>query len=151
MILSAYFADGGTPKTGLSPVIDVYDLDATAHVVAAAAMIEVGGGFYSYTFAAYDPEIHYSFICDGGAALFGAQRYSIGSIDPDPMFTSNVEGAVTVQEALAVILAFAAGKATGGGTASVKYRNQADTVNRLTQTVDASGNRSATALDTSDL
>jgi hypothetical protein len=151
MILSAYFAEAGTPKIGLNPTINIYNLDTSALVVAAAAMVGVGDGFYTYTFAAHNPEIHYSFICDAGVALTGAQRYSIGSIDPDPMFTSNVEGSITVQEALAVLLAYTLNKRTGGGTKTLKYRNALDTVNRITQTVNSKGEVTAVTLDTSDL
>ena len=151
MILSAYFADAGTPKTGLSPTITVYNLDTSIRVINADAMIEVGDGFYSYNYAGRNNKIHYSFICDGGAGLSGAQRYGVGAIDPDPMFTSNVEGTITVQEALAVLLAYTLNKRAGGGTTTLKYRNNADTVNRITQTVNNKGEVSAVTLDTSDL
>lgn len=151
MILSAFFAEAGTPKTGLNPTIKVYNLDTTVLTINGDPMVEVGDGFYSYDFVGRDNEIHYAFICDGGAGLTGAQRYSIGDIDPDDMFTSNVEGLITVQEALAVLLAYTLNKRSGGGTVTLKYRNNADTVDRITQTVNENGEVTATTLDTSDL
>lgn len=52
-----------------------------------------------------------------------------------------VEGAITEKQALQAILAFVAGKASGGGTAALVFRDQADSKDRLTMTVDANGNR----------
>jgi len=60
---------------------------------------------------------------------------------------SIVEGAITSPQALQVSLAILSGKASGGDTASQMYRDQADTKNRVSMTVDADGNRSATSLD----
>ncbi|MBA7515513.1 hypothetical protein ES705_07555 [subsurface metagenome] len=40
MILIAFFTDCGSPKTGLSPTIDVWEDDGT-HTVNAQAMTEV--------------------------------------------------------------------------------------------------------------
>jgi uncharacterized protein (DUF1786 family) len=45
------------------------------------------------------------------------------------------------------MLAALAGKASGGGTVTVKFRDHADAKDRITATVDASGNRSAVTLD----
>ena len=52
-----------------------------------------------------------------------------------------VEGTITVKQALQATIAFAAGLASGGGTATLKFRDQADTKDRITMTVDANGNR----------
>lgn len=82
MIVSAYFADRGTPKTGLSPVIYVRDLSDGSLVVNGAAMTEVGGGFYKYEFAAYEATGTYGIACDGGAALIGGERYAVGAKGP---------------------------------------------------------------------
>jgi hypothetical protein len=61
--------------------------------------------------------------------------------------TGAVEGTITLKQALSVILAACAGKADGGGTATIHFRNQADNKNRVTATVDADGNRTAITLD----
>lgn len=58
-----------------------------------------------------------------------------------------VEGTITVQQALMLVDAVLAGKASGGATTTMRYRNPADTKNRVTATVDADGNRSAVTLD----
>jgi hypothetical protein len=57
------------------------------------------------------------------------------------------EGTLDLQEMLRIILAAMAGKATGGGTTSIAFRDQADAKNRIAMTVDASGNRSAVTVD----
>ena len=57
--------------------------------------------------------------------------------------TGIVEGTLTVQHALRLMLAALTGKATGGGTATITFRDTGDTTDRLVMTVDANGNRSA--------
>jgi hypothetical protein len=57
-----------------------------------------------------------------------------------------VEGTVTLKHALQAIMSFVAGKADGGGTATITFRDQADTKDRITMTVDSSGNRTAVVL-----
>jgi len=48
---------------------------------------------------------------------------------------------------LRIILAAVAGKASGGGTATIKFRDQADTKDRITATVDVDGNRTLVVVD----
>lgn len=57
-----------------------------------------------------------------------------------------VDGSIDELEALKVILAALAGKASGGGTTTLTFRNVADDANVLIMTVDSSGNRSAVTL-----
>ena len=79
MNITAYFAQLGTPKTGLSPTINIRDISDGSLTVSAAAMTEVGDGFYMYAFTAYDPTKDYSIRCDGGATLIDADRYVIAA------------------------------------------------------------------------
>lgn len=60
-----------------------------------------------------------------------------------------VEGSIDEIEALRLVLAALVGKATGGGTATVTFRDTGDTTDRIILTVDSSGNRSAVTLDAS--
>jgi hypothetical protein len=69
------------------------------------------------------------------------------SITVNDIFTGTIEGSINLQEALMLMLAFVAGEATGGGTATISFRNQADTLNRITYTVDEDGNRTAVTLN----
>lgn len=155
MILTGYLTEYGSPKDGLPATVTVVDLDTMTKVVDGDAAINIPAlmsGVYYYDFVGRNNEHHYVFRFDGGAGLPAPERYDAPkAIDPDDLFTSNVEGTITVQEALAVLLAFAAGKVTGAGTTTISYQNQAKTVDRLKQYVDKKGNRSDTDIDTSDL
>ena len=53
-----------------------------------------------------------------------------------------MEGTYTLRQILKVVGA-AFSKVTGGGTATITFRDMNDTANRITMTVDADGNRSA--------
>ena len=74
MNIIAYFSSNGSPVTGLSPQIDVWEIDST-HTINAQAMTEVAGGFYMYDFSTYDEDKDYCIRADGGATLSGAERY----------------------------------------------------------------------------
>ena len=60
-----------------------------------------------------------------------------------------VEGALTVNDALRIILAASAGKLSGAATTTITIRDTGDTIDRIVATVDADGNRTAVTLDTS--
>ena len=74
MNIIAFFTDAGTPKTGLSPTIDVWTLDGT-QIITAQAMTETAGGFYYYNFTTYDEDENYCIRADGTSSLSGADRY----------------------------------------------------------------------------
>lgn len=80
-IINSFFTENGTPKTGLTPTIDIWDTDGN-HVVSAGSMVELDGGFYTYSFATYDSTKNYVVRSDGGASLPVSERYQIGNIDP---------------------------------------------------------------------
>lgn len=60
-----------------------------------------------------------------------------------------VEGTLTLLQVLRVLLAEAAGITTGSRTATLCFRDQADTKNRITGTMDTTGNRTSVTLDAS--
>ena len=64
--------------------------------------------------------------------------------------SETIEGTYTLKDAIRIILAFAAGKVSGGGTASIKFRSTGDDVDRIQATVDSSGNRTAVTLNPND-
>ena len=74
MNIIAFFSEDGTPKTGLSPVLDVWKLDST-QVVTSQPMTEVAGGFYSYDFTGYDEDEDYCIRADGTNVLTDSDRY----------------------------------------------------------------------------
>ncbi len=57
-----------------------------------------------------------------------------------------VEGAYTMRQALRILLSVLAGKASGGGTAVVTFRDVNDSANRVVATVTADGNRTNVVL-----
>lgn len=59
------------------------------------------------------------------------------------------DGANDLQEMLRLITAACVGKSSGGGSSTIKFRNTADTKDRITATVDAVGNRTAVLVDAS--
>jgi len=61
-----------------------------------------------------------------------------------------VEGTLDIKAVLRVLLASAAGKASGGGTTTIAFRDAADTKDRISMTVDANGDRSAVTIDGTD-
>lgn len=62
---------------------------------------------------------------------------------------AGVETGWTFRQAMRIVLAALGGKADGLAGTTVHYRDQADSKNRITATVDSSGNRSAVTLDAS--
>jgi hypothetical protein len=77
---------------------------------------------------------------------------STGStIDNDVMYNmvwqTPIEGAYTAEQILKLIASALAGKVSGANTTTVNFRDVTDTKDRITATVDASGNRTAITYD----
>lgn len=88
----------------------------------------------------------------GSAMTLAADAISASALSAaaiDEIIDEVIEGTLTLRQVLRILLAEAVGKAAGGGTTSITFRDQADTKNRIAATVDASGNRSAVTLDAS--
>lgn len=82
-IITVHFTINGNATTGLTPTIDIYELDITnpstnTHVVVAGAATEVGLGWYRYDFITYNPAKNYVYTFDGGSALQNFERFKIG-------------------------------------------------------------------------
>lgn len=88
-------------------------------------------------------------FCLGGVTIRGGKNTldSLNDITVADIIAGISEGTLDLQEMLRIILAAVAGKASGGGTTSIKFRDQADTLDRITATVDANGNRTAVTVD----
>jgi hypothetical protein len=72
---------------------------------------------------------------------------TLSSAAVDAVLDEAVEGAVTLRQAMRVLLAVLAGKVSGAPTGPIVYRDVNDTANRVTGTIDADGNRSAVTLN----
>ena len=65
----------------------------------------------------------------------------------DAVHDETTETGITLRKAINIILAASAGKSSGGGTATITFRDQADTKPRITATVTAVGDRTAITND----
>jgi hypothetical protein len=89
-------------------------------------------------------------IADNVAAILadtGTDGVPLTAAAVDAILDEAVEGAVTFRQLLRLFAAAIVGKATGGETTTVTYRDLADSKDRLTFTVDEDGNRSAVVRD----
>ncbi len=82
-IIAARFRLDGTPQTGLSPTIDIYNATTDALVINDAAMTEVADGLYKYIFlegSGFDPTVDYLYTADGGVAITNdSERFQEGA------------------------------------------------------------------------
>lgn len=91
---------------------------------------------------------------DNGGADFDATTDSLTEIVDGIATDAEIADAVhdevvdthTLRELLSLMAAALCGKASGGGTATVTFRNTNDSANRIVATVDANGNRTAVTL-----
>ena len=142
MKVLAIFTESAVPKTGLSPTINIYRLDTNGLVVDAADMTEIDDGQYAYEFAAWNSAVDYSVICDS-VTLTGSERYAYTSISASRV----IEDVLSADDILRILLAKAAGTATGGGSDLIAFRDVTSTKDRIEMAVDRYGNRDAVALD----
>lgn len=76
---TAFFTKGGTPETGLSALVNIWNVSTKALVVTDGAMEEIGGGWYKYNHSTYDPSVAY--VCrydanDGSIKDFERYKYA---------------------------------------------------------------------------
>jgi hypothetical protein len=79
------------------------------------------------------------------AAPGDAMTLSTGAVDG--ILDEPVEGTVTLRQAMRVLLAVLAGKASGAPDGPIVYRDLNDTADRVSGTIDADGNRSAVTIN----
>jgi len=106
MIYPIFFTDSGTPKTGLSPTIDIYikTSDGTS-AGSAPAVSEYSGGFYVFTAT---PTVNVLCRIDSNdAAMSDAERYKIVQLTPEDEIvnafyerTPTAGGVITTQDIL---------------------------------------------------
>lgn len=80
-VITVFFTNNGTPVTGLTPTINLWELDipvSNTLLVSGGALTEVGDGLYRYDFTTYNYVKNYAFVIDGGATLTGSDRYKFG-------------------------------------------------------------------------
>jgi len=75
--------------------------------------------------------------------------YALSTAGVDAILDDAVEGTYTLRQILRLLASVLAGESSGGGTATVTFRNLDDDTDRVVATVDTSGNRTAVTLDVS--
>jgi hypothetical protein len=141
MVWMASSTDHLTGKTGLTLTITASKAGA-AFASITPTVTERGDGWYSlaittsHTDTIGDLAIHVT----GAGADPTDRLFEVG--DPGP-FSAVVEGSMSFVEAVRLFLSVLTGKSSGGGTATVVFRDIGDSKNRISATVDADGNRTA--------
>jgi len=78
------------------------------------------------------------------AAIAALNDITVGDI-----INGITDGTLNLQDMLRIMLAALAGKASGGGTSTIRFRDPADSKDRIVATVDTNGNRISVVLDPS--
>lgn len=65
----------------------------------------------------------------------------------DEIWDEVVDGTYTGRQSMRIQNSLSAGKTSGGGTGTITFRDLADTKNRISATIDGSGNRTAVTID----
>jgi hypothetical protein len=117
---------------------------------------EIGVGFNA-GFAVLDSTITAGTIIISGIGGITDNSGGTASVDTTTLISNtsivsaimaeDIDTGVDVQAALKTIIAALAGKASGGGTATIAFRDQADSKDVLTMTVDSNGNRTNVTFD----
>jgi hypothetical protein len=82
-----------------------------------------------------------------GSGVTSQDKTDIATLSAQAVDDLAVDTGIVLTDALKVILAALAGKATGGGTTTISFRNTDDSETVLTLTVDDDGNRSTVVLN----
>ena len=82
----------------------------------------------------------------GGGGFTAGDRATLNSASTYDPTTDTLEGSLTYEQAQRIMLAESAGKVSVSGT-TVTFRDQADTKDRITATVDANGQRTSVTVD----
>lgn len=122
------------------------EVDTLGFLSVRISKIGVWGDSYTSQVVTFDPYGAWSQNMDASVSSRVAQAsYAAPSTlmtEPD-----TVETGWTLQQAIRIILSSAAAKLSGAGTGTEVFRNVTDTKNRITATVDTSGNRTAITYD----
>lgn len=117
----------------------------TLNVSDGVLLVDGGGDPFVNTLGSYVVRVNYqqpvqaiSFSTDGGGG---------GSLTAAQVWEHIIEGALSAEDIVRVLLGVMAGRVTGAGTGVERFRDQANTKDRVVSTVDVDGNRTSVVLD----
>ena len=82
-----------------------------------------------------------------GVSVLNVNVSTLSSGAVDSILDDPVEGSFTMRQLLRLMASALFGKASGGGTATITFRDLGDSKNRITATVTANGDRTTVVLD----
>ena len=136
----------GAKNQNLVPSENVNDYKADVSTIPADV--------WSYTTRALTDKSDFNLAADQSGVTIGTVNnvgdktgYELSASGIDAILDDVLEGTLTVRQAMRIILAAAAGKSTGGGTSTIRFRDLADSKDRIVATVDSDGNRTDVTLD----
>jgi hypothetical protein len=94
-----------------------------------------------------DNTSYYAILNVGSSVMAAIEDAAIDSILDEVVDGNAPADANSLRESVALMAAVLAGKSSGGGTATIKFRDLGDTKDRQTATVDVDGNRTAVTVD----
>ena len=148
LIVIETFGNASAQFTG-----DYNNLDAAVSSRLASGNVTVGGyaaGQDPATLCLVTPANKLA-TAAGGKVTVGTNDdktgYSLSAAGVDSIHDEGVEGTLTLRQAMRLLVSVLTGKSTGGGTSTIKFRDNADTKDRITATVDADGNRTSITTD----
>ncbi len=156
----AFLTNGASDEAYGAGGNDADDYDVTMPEVGVASGHYVGNfdtgaaiaaGFYPYTIylqAGGSPADSDKPIAKGMMYWDGTAEIDLYTLTT-AILSGVIEGTITVKESLRLMLATLAGKASGGGTGTLIFRDTTDSKDRITATVDINGNRTVVSRDVS--
>ena len=84
-----------------------------------------------------------------GGSVLNVNVATMSSGAVDSILDDPVEGSYTMRQLLRLMASALFGKASGGGTATITFRDLGDSKDRITATVTSNGNRTTVVLDSS--
>jgi hypothetical protein len=142
--MTVYYADFGSAAAG-NPLVGVVQLDSSGTPLTIRQQTtDMGSGMYSadITLDANAAVLRW----DNGRSPVTYAHEAI-SDTAGGVLASVVDGTTTLAESIRLQNAILLGKVSGAGSGTEIFRDLADTKDRVTATVDSSGNRTAITLD----
>lgn len=130
-------------------VLTAGEIDTIGELSIRIAKTGVYGDVITHQVVAYDPGDAADLGLTNVDATISSRLATVAYEAPSALLTTTdgVETNWTVRDALRVMLSVLAGKVSGAGTGTEVFRSVTDTDNRVTATVDTSGNRTSVTYD----